>query len=161
MAFGVLWGLVACHSYGPHGMRVSFPVRQMLRLLSQSISKNIERLSYASRLHTRKLVCSRGVCCCETVLKRGADQHNIVEPPSGKLYISAAVCCTLLIFYLPVLDWVHHQQRGRSPRAFRRRLRYTGHWRGCEDLGTKPTWPGDPDRGGIPSYQAVQVRVCD
>ncbi|KAL1745398.1 phytochrome-like protein [Schizophyllum fasciatum] len=56
MAFGVLWGLVACHSYGTHGMRVSFPVRQMLRLLSQSISKNIERLSYASRLHTRKLI---------------------------------------------------------------------------------------------------------
>lgn len=37
-------------------MRVSFPVRQMLRLLSQSISRNIERLSYAQRLHTRKLV---------------------------------------------------------------------------------------------------------
>lgn len=56
VAFGTLWGLVACHSYGPHGMRVSFPVRQMLRLLSQSISRNIERLSYAQRLHTRKLV---------------------------------------------------------------------------------------------------------
>ncbi|KAK1226603.1 hypothetical protein PQX77_010419 [Marasmius sp. AFHP31] len=56
MAFGTLWGLVACHSYGPHGMRVSFPVRQMLRLLSQSISRNIERLSYAQRLHTRKLI---------------------------------------------------------------------------------------------------------
>ncbi|KZV68824.1 hypothetical protein PENSPDRAFT_686959 [Peniophora sp. CONT] len=55
MAFGQLWGLVACHSYGPHGMRVSFPVRQMLRLLSDSISRNIERLSYAQRLHTRKL----------------------------------------------------------------------------------------------------------
>ncbi|KDQ62269.1 hypothetical protein JAAARDRAFT_30166 [Jaapia argillacea MUCL 33604] len=56
MAFGVLWGLVACHSYGNRGMRVSFPVRQMLRLLSQSISRNIERLSYAQRLHTRKLI---------------------------------------------------------------------------------------------------------
>ncbi|KAI0785152.1 hypothetical protein C8Q75DRAFT_776169 [Abortiporus biennis] len=56
MAFGNLWGLVACHSYGPHGMRVSFPVRQMLRLLSQSISRNVERLSYAQRLHTRKLI---------------------------------------------------------------------------------------------------------
>ena len=56
MGFGQLWGLVTCHSYGPYGMRVSFPVRQMLRLLSQSISKNIERLSYAQRLHTRKLV---------------------------------------------------------------------------------------------------------
>ncbi|KAH8077263.1 hypothetical protein BXZ70DRAFT_962911 [Cristinia sonorae] len=56
MASGQLWGLVACHSYGPHGMRVSFPVRQMLRLLSQSISRNVERLSYAQRLHTRKLI---------------------------------------------------------------------------------------------------------
>ncbi|CCL99470.1 uncharacterized protein FIBRA_01488 [Fibroporia radiculosa] len=56
MAFGSLWGLVACHSYGLHGMRVSFPVRQMLRLLSQSISRNIERLTYAQRLHTRKLI---------------------------------------------------------------------------------------------------------
>ncbi|KAJ3992676.1 phytochrome-like protein [Lentinula boryana] len=56
MAFGSLWGLVTCHSYGQHGMRVSFPVRQMLRLLSQSISRNIERLSYAQRLHTRKLI---------------------------------------------------------------------------------------------------------
>lgn len=56
MAFGELWGLIACHSYGNAGMRVSFPVRQLLRLLSDSISRNIERLSYASRLHTRKLV---------------------------------------------------------------------------------------------------------
>ncbi|CAA7261458.1 unnamed protein product [Cyclocybe aegerita] len=56
LAFGQLWGLITCHSYGIHGMRVSFPVRQMLRLLSQSISRNIERLSYAQRLHTRKLI---------------------------------------------------------------------------------------------------------
>ena len=56
MAFGQLWGLIACHSYGHHGMRVSFPVRQMMRILSDSISRNIERLSYAQRLHTRKLI---------------------------------------------------------------------------------------------------------
>ncbi|KAE8542982.1 hypothetical protein D1P53_000469 [Cryptococcus gattii VGV] len=56
MAFGQLWGLIACHSYGQHGMRVSFPVRQMLRILSDSISRNIERLSYAQRLRTRKLI---------------------------------------------------------------------------------------------------------
>ena len=56
MAFGQLWGLIACHGYGHTGMRVSFPVRQMLRILSDSISRNIERLSYAQRLHTRKLV---------------------------------------------------------------------------------------------------------
>ncbi|KAJ7081397.1 phytochrome-like protein, partial [Mycena belliarum] len=56
MVFGQLWGLVTCHSYGAHGMRVSFPVRQMLRLVSQSISRNIERLSYAQRLTTRKII---------------------------------------------------------------------------------------------------------
>ncbi|KAK0464731.1 uncharacterized protein EV420DRAFT_1061466 [Desarmillaria tabescens] len=59
MAFGTLWGLVACHSYGPRGMRVSLPTREMLKLLSQSISRNIERLSYARRLRTRKLVNTR------------------------------------------------------------------------------------------------------
>ena len=56
IAFGKLWGLVACHSYGPHGMRVSFPVRQMLRLLGQSISRNVETLCYARELSERKLV---------------------------------------------------------------------------------------------------------
>ncbi|TDL22224.1 hypothetical protein BD410DRAFT_788955 [Rickenella mellea] len=56
LTFGALWGLISCHSYGLHGMRVSFPVRQMLRLLSDSISRNVERLSYAKRLHTRKLI---------------------------------------------------------------------------------------------------------
>lgn len=56
VAFDQLWGLVACHSYGHHGMRVPFPVRQMLSIISQSVSKNIERLSYAQRLRTRKLV---------------------------------------------------------------------------------------------------------
>ena len=39
-------------------MRVSFPVRQMLRLLSQAISRNVERLSYAERLHTKKMASS-------------------------------------------------------------------------------------------------------
>ncbi|KAH7913421.1 hypothetical protein BJ138DRAFT_1146165 [Hygrophoropsis aurantiaca] len=56
VAFGSLWGLITCHSYGQHGMRVSFPVRQMLRLLSQTISRNVERLNYARRLQTRKLI---------------------------------------------------------------------------------------------------------
>jgi len=35
---------------------VSFPVRQMMRIMADSISRNIERLSYAQRLHTRKLI---------------------------------------------------------------------------------------------------------
>jgi light-regulated signal transduction histidine kinase (bacteriophytochrome) len=55
-AFEELWGLIACHSYGPKGMRVSFPIRKMCRLVGDSASRNIERLSYASRLQARKLI---------------------------------------------------------------------------------------------------------
>ncbi|KAK3384567.1 hypothetical protein B0T24DRAFT_517281 [Lasiosphaeria ovina] len=55
-AFGDLWGLIACHSYGAKGMRVSFPVRKMCRLVGDTVSRNIERLSYASRLQARKLI---------------------------------------------------------------------------------------------------------
>lgn len=37
-------------------MRVSFTVRQLLRLLTNAIAHNVERLSYAQTLRTRKLV---------------------------------------------------------------------------------------------------------
>lgn len=37
-------------------MRVSFPIRKMCRLVGDSASRNIERLSYASRLQARKLI---------------------------------------------------------------------------------------------------------
>ncbi|KAI9893987.1 MAG: Light-sensor Protein kinase [Vezdaea aestivalis] len=55
-AFDELWGLIACHSYGESGMRVAFPIRKMCRLIGDSASRNIERLSYASRLQARKLI---------------------------------------------------------------------------------------------------------
>jgi light-regulated signal transduction histidine kinase (bacteriophytochrome) len=55
-AFDELWGLIACHSYGSKGMRVSFPIRKMCRLVGDNASRNIERLSYASRLQARKLI---------------------------------------------------------------------------------------------------------
>ncbi|KAL8400812.1 hypothetical protein RB594_000998 [Gaeumannomyces avenae] len=55
-AFDELWGLIACHSYGKRGMRVSFPIRKMCRLVGDTASRNIERLSYASRLQARKLI---------------------------------------------------------------------------------------------------------
>ncbi|KAI8628418.1 hsp90-like protein [Xylariaceae sp. FL1651] len=55
-AFNELWGLIACHSYGPKGMRVPFPIRKMCRLVGDTASRNIERLSYASRLQARKLI---------------------------------------------------------------------------------------------------------
>ncbi|RYP85735.1 hypothetical protein DL769_000909 [Monosporascus sp. CRB-8-3] len=55
-AFNELWGLIACHGYGPRGMRVPFPIRKMCRLVGDTASRNIERLSYASRLQARKLI---------------------------------------------------------------------------------------------------------
>ncbi|KAH7397888.1 putative cyanobacterial phytochrome B [Cadophora sp. MPI-SDFR-AT-0126] len=55
-AFNELWGLIACHTYGTKGMRVSFPIRKMCRLVGDTASRNIERLSYASRLQARKLI---------------------------------------------------------------------------------------------------------
>jgi light-regulated signal transduction histidine kinase (bacteriophytochrome) len=55
-AFDELWGLIACHSHGSKGMRVSFPIRKMCRLVGDTASRNIERLSYASRLQARKLI---------------------------------------------------------------------------------------------------------
>lgn len=72
-AFNELWGLIACHSYGPRGMRVSFPIRKMCRMVGDSASRNIERLSYASRLQARKLI--------NTV----PSQHN----PSGYIIASS------------------------------------------------------------------------
>ncbi|KAH8601359.1 putative cyanobacterial phytochrome B [Bisporella sp. PMI_857] len=55
-AFGDLWGLISCHGYGSKGMRVSFPIRKMCRLIGDTASRNIEKLSYASRLQARKLI---------------------------------------------------------------------------------------------------------
>lgn len=54
--FNELWGLVSCHSYGNRGSRCSFPIRKMCRLVGETLSRNIERLSYAMRLHARKLI---------------------------------------------------------------------------------------------------------
>ncbi|KAH8433819.1 putative sensor histidine kinase/response regulator [Aspergillus melleus] len=51
-----LWGLISLHTHGDHGMRVSFPLRKMCRLIGDTLSRNIERLSYASRLQARKLI---------------------------------------------------------------------------------------------------------
>lgn len=59
-AFGDLWGLVSMHGYGRYGHRVSFRVRQLCKLLGQSVSRNIERISYASRLQARKLINTAG-----------------------------------------------------------------------------------------------------
>lgn len=96
MAFGQLWGLIACHSYGYHGMRVSFPVRQMMRILSDSISRNIERLSYAQRLHTRKLISTIPTTSHPTgyIVSNADDLLQIFDADAGLLVIGDG--CKLL-----------------------------------------------------------------
>lgn len=71
-------------------MRVSFPVRQMLRLLSQSISRNVERLCYAQRLHTRKLVSTR-LCHIARNLQRLRQINTLPndQHPSGYIVSDA------------------------------------------------------------------------
>jgi light-regulated signal transduction histidine kinase (bacteriophytochrome) len=55
-AFNKLWGLIVCHSYGRLGMRLSFPKLRMCRLIGDLASRNMERLSYVSRLQAWKLI---------------------------------------------------------------------------------------------------------
>ncbi|RAL16578.1 uncharacterized protein BO97DRAFT_402967 [Aspergillus homomorphus CBS 101889] len=47
-----LWGLIICHSYGDHGMRVPFPVIRLTRLIGDSVYQNIRRLSCMSHLES-------------------------------------------------------------------------------------------------------------
>lgn len=98
LAFGSLYGLISCHTYGEllspcrsflesadrllppgrFGRRVSFPVRQLCKLLGHSISRNIERLSYV-RLTLVSATIARALarfavarldahCCCPHTL---------------------------------------------------------------------------------------------
>ena len=55
-AFDRLWGLIVCYSYGTRGIRISFPARRVCYLISDMVSRNIERFSYASQLKAKKLV---------------------------------------------------------------------------------------------------------
>ncbi|PLB33754.1 putative sensor histidine kinase/response regulator [Aspergillus candidus] len=50
-----LWGLISCHSYGT-AMRVTFPIRKICRLIGDTVSHNIDRLSYTSKLQARNLI---------------------------------------------------------------------------------------------------------
>jgi light-regulated signal transduction histidine kinase (bacteriophytochrome) len=77
-----LWGLISCHAYGSKGTRVSFPVRKMCRIIGDSASSNIERLSYVSRLQVRKLI--------NAIPARGNSSSHIFTPPGDMLKLFAA-----------------------------------------------------------------------
>jgi len=158
MAFGQLWGLVTCHSYGAHGMRVSFPVRQMLKLLSQSISKNIERLSYAQRLRTRKLVCSYPISySCSFCLLFPFKINTMTSDHHPVCTFFVIVTCYLTI-PCPLLDGLHREQCERSPRSFRCGFWYSRYWWRCQDSRTESAWAGNFDHGRVPAIEAI--RVC-
>ncbi|KAJ5770874.1 CheY-like superfamily [Penicillium nucicola] len=55
-AYDNLWGLISCHSYGEDGMRVSFPIRKLCRLVGDTVARNIERITHASDLQARVMV---------------------------------------------------------------------------------------------------------
>lgn len=55
-AFDELWGLVSCHTYGQKGMRVNFSIRKMCGIISEAMSRNVERLSYESKLQAQNLI---------------------------------------------------------------------------------------------------------
>jgi light-regulated signal transduction histidine kinase (bacteriophytochrome) len=55
-AYDNLWGLIACHSYGDDGMRVSFPIRKLCRLVGDTVARNIERINHAFDLQARVMV---------------------------------------------------------------------------------------------------------
>lgn len=48
-----LWGLICCHSYGPTGARVAFPVRELCYWVSLCASNCLEKLLNAERLKAR------------------------------------------------------------------------------------------------------------
>ncbi|KAJ5564300.1 hypothetical protein N7513_000542 [Penicillium frequentans] len=55
-AYDNLWGLISCHSYGDDGMRVSFPIRILCRLVGDTVARNIERITDASDIHARVMM---------------------------------------------------------------------------------------------------------
>lgn len=88
-AFNELWGLIVCHSHLSKGMRVSFPIRKMCRLIGESATRNIERLSYASRLQARKLIntASKANNMSEYIFASSADLLSLFEADFGILSI--------------------------------------------------------------------------
>ena len=87
--FNELWGLILCHSYRSKGMRVSFPIRKMCRLIGDYASRNIERLSYASRLQARKLIKAASTAnnLSEYIFASSADLLSLFEANFGILSI--------------------------------------------------------------------------
>lgn len=88
-AFGELWGLIACHTYGNVAQRCSFLIRKLCRLLGEQISHNIERLSYASRLTARKVLTSTEDGNMNGyIVSRAEDLLGLFEADSGLLNIA-------------------------------------------------------------------------
>jgi light-regulated signal transduction histidine kinase (bacteriophytochrome) len=56
--FADLWGLIVCHTYGPHRARIPFSSRKICHLVSNAASINFERLLYRSYLEAGEVPAS-------------------------------------------------------------------------------------------------------
>jgi len=54
--FNRAWGMITCHSYGLQGLLMSFPVRRICYLLSDMVSRNIEKFSYNLQLKAKNMI---------------------------------------------------------------------------------------------------------
>lgn len=51
---GELWGLIACHGYGDHGIRVTLPIRELCRNIGECAATNIQRQLMLQRIEARR-----------------------------------------------------------------------------------------------------------
>lgn len=88
-AFNELWGLIVCHSHGSKGMRVSFPIRRICRLIGGFASQGIERFSYALRPQAQKLIkaASTTNSLSEYIIASSADLLSLFDANFGLLSI--------------------------------------------------------------------------
>ena len=82
-----LWGLISCHSYGDKGMRVSFPIRKMCRLLGDTISRNVERLSEVVQVRKLIKIIPTEISPAEYIIASSKDLLQLFNADCGALSI--------------------------------------------------------------------------
>ncbi|KAF8446496.1 hypothetical protein BGX38DRAFT_1094244 [Terfezia claveryi] len=87
---GNLWGLISCHTYGSHGMRVTFPLRKMCMIIGETASRNVERLTDSTKLQARQLINSvpTGKVPSGYIVASSEDLLKLFDADFGMLSIS-------------------------------------------------------------------------
>ncbi|OCK77846.1 hypothetical protein K432DRAFT_445052 [Lepidopterella palustris CBS 459.81] len=71
-----LWGLICCHSYGPTGTKIPFPVRELCYWVGLCASNCLDKLLNATKLDSRKVINS---------LRISANPHIYITASSEEL----------------------------------------------------------------------------